>query len=124
HCIIHLHTTDGVAVLAQADGPLPLDQHAMLIAGDIAYHDYEGVALDLDERERLLKDIRGGKHRSDLPQPRHPGGWTDLCGCLSAHVLRRARLLDAGASARRRGKAQLAEPGRTREDPRAGCDRV
>ena len=61
HCIIHLHTTDGVAVSAQADGLLPLDQHAMLITGDTAYHDYEGVALDLDERDRLVHDI-GDKH--------------------------------------------------------------
>lgn len=62
HCIIHLHSTDGVAVSAQADGLLPLDQHAMLIIGDLAYHDYEGVALDLDERERLVKDIGAEKH--------------------------------------------------------------
>ena len=62
HCIIHLHTTDGVAVSAQADGLLPLDQHAMLILGDVAYHDYEGVALDLDERERLVHDIGADKH--------------------------------------------------------------
>lgn len=62
HCIIHLHTTDGVAVSAQADGLLPLDQHAMLIIGDLAHHDYEGVALDLDERERLVKDIGSEKH--------------------------------------------------------------
>ncbi len=61
HCIIHVHTTDGVAVSAQADGLLPLDQHAMLICGDTAYHDYEGVALDLDERDRLVHDI-GDKH--------------------------------------------------------------
>jgi ribulose-5-phosphate 4-epimerase/fuculose-1-phosphate aldolase len=62
HCVIHLHSTDGVAVSAQAEGLLPLDQHAMLIAGDIAYHDYEGVALDLDERERLVQDIGSEKH--------------------------------------------------------------
>ena len=61
HCIIHLHTTDGVAVSAQADGLLPIDQHAMMISGDVAYHDYEGVALELDERERLVHDI-GDKH--------------------------------------------------------------
>ena len=61
HCIIHLHSTDGVAVSAQADGLLPIDQHAMLIASDIAYHDFEGVAVDLDERERLVHDI-GDKH--------------------------------------------------------------
>ncbi len=61
HCIIHLHTTDGVAVSAQSDGLLPIDQHAMLITQDIAYHDYEGVALDLDERDRLVHDV-GDKH--------------------------------------------------------------
>jgi ribulose-5-phosphate 4-epimerase/fuculose-1-phosphate aldolase len=61
HCIIHLHSTDGVAVSAQADGLLPIDQHAMLICGDIAYHDFEGVAVDLDERDRLVHDI-GEKH--------------------------------------------------------------
>ncbi|MEJ0041496.1 MAG: class II aldolase/adducin family protein [Rhizomicrobium sp.] len=56
-CVIHLHTTDGVAVSAQKDGLLPLDQHAMMIAGEMAYHDYEGVALDLDERDRLVADL-------------------------------------------------------------------
>jgi len=62
HCVIHLHTDDGVAVSAQEDGLMPLDQHAMVIAGDIAYHDYEGIALDLDERERLVADIGKDKH--------------------------------------------------------------
>lgn len=57
HCIIHLHTTDGVAVSAQADGLLPIDQHAMSVCNDIAYHDYEGIALDLDERERLVRSM-------------------------------------------------------------------
>ena len=61
HCIIHLHTTDGVAVSAQADGLLPIDQHAMSVCNDIAYHDYEGIALDLDERDRLVHDM-GEKH--------------------------------------------------------------
>jgi ribulose-5-phosphate 4-epimerase/fuculose-1-phosphate aldolase len=62
HCVIHLHTDDGVAVSAQAEGLLPLDQHAMAIFNDIAYHDYEGIALDLDERERLVKDLGAEKH--------------------------------------------------------------
>jgi ribulose-5-phosphate 4-epimerase/fuculose-1-phosphate aldolase len=57
HCVIHLHSTDGVAVSAQEQGLLPLDQHAMMITSDLAYHDYEGIALDLDERERLVHDI-------------------------------------------------------------------
>jgi ribulose-5-phosphate 4-epimerase/fuculose-1-phosphate aldolase len=57
HCVIHLHSTDGVAVSAQAEGLMPLDQHAMAITADIAYHDYEGIALDLDERGRLVHDV-------------------------------------------------------------------
>ncbi|MEJ1969105.1 MAG: class II aldolase/adducin family protein [Rhizomicrobium sp.] len=56
-CVLHLHTTDGVAVSTQADGLLPLDQHAMLIRAQLAYHEYEGVALDHDERERLVADM-------------------------------------------------------------------
>ena len=55
-CVMHLHTDDGVAVSAQADGLLPITQHAMQI-GELAYHDYEGVALDLDERERIVRDL-------------------------------------------------------------------
>ncbi|MEM7220709.1 MAG: class II aldolase/adducin family protein [Pseudomonadota bacterium] len=58
--VLHLHTDDGVAVSAMADGLLPLTQHAMQ-CGEIAYHDYEGVALDLDERERIVRDIGGGQ---------------------------------------------------------------
>lgn len=57
HAVIHLHTVDGVAVASQKHGLLPLSQHAMMIGGDVAYHDYEGVALDLDERERLVADL-------------------------------------------------------------------
>ncbi|AYC33743.1 class II aldolase/adducin family protein [Pseudomonas cavernae] len=60
-CVIHLHTTDGVAVSALAEGLLPLSQTAMFLTGDVAYHDYEGPALNLAERERLQRDL-GGKH--------------------------------------------------------------
>ncbi|MEM7018404.1 MAG: class II aldolase/adducin family protein [Pseudomonadota bacterium] len=55
-CVMHLHTNDGAAVSAQKEGLLPLTQHAML-CGEVAYHDYEGVALDLDERERIVQDL-------------------------------------------------------------------
>ena len=55
-CVMHLHTDDGVAVSAMAEGLMPLTQHAMQ-CGEIAYHDYEGVALDLDERERIVRDL-------------------------------------------------------------------
>jgi ribulose-5-phosphate 4-epimerase/fuculose-1-phosphate aldolase len=55
--VIHLHTPDGQAVSAHADGLLPLTQTAMLVREEIAYHDFEGVAVDLDERERLVADL-------------------------------------------------------------------
>ena len=56
-CIIHLHTKDGVAVSCMADGLLPLNQTALLVEGDMAFHDYEGVAFNMDERERLQTDL-------------------------------------------------------------------
>jgi ribulose-5-phosphate 4-epimerase/fuculose-1-phosphate aldolase len=55
--VMHLHTPHGQAVSAHAEGLLPLTQTAMLILGDLAFHDYEGVAVDLDERERLVADL-------------------------------------------------------------------
>jgi len=55
--VMHLHTNDGVAVSAQKEGLLPLSQTAMLVRHDLAYHDYEGVALDHDERERIVEDM-------------------------------------------------------------------
>jgi ribulose-5-phosphate 4-epimerase/fuculose-1-phosphate aldolase len=57
HAVMHLHTPAGQAVSAHEDGLLPLTQTAMLVRGDLAFHDYEGVAVDLDERERLVADL-------------------------------------------------------------------
>jgi ribulose-5-phosphate 4-epimerase/fuculose-1-phosphate aldolase len=57
HAVMHLHTPAGQAVAAHNDGLLPLTQTAMLIRGDVAFHDYEGVAVDLSERERLVADL-------------------------------------------------------------------
>jgi ribulose-5-phosphate 4-epimerase/fuculose-1-phosphate aldolase len=55
--VMHLHTDQGVAVAAQKEGLLPLSQHALIVLPRLAYHDYEGIALNLDERERLVGDI-------------------------------------------------------------------
>lgn len=55
--ILHTHTRDGIAVSAQRGGLLPISQHAIGFSGRLAYHGYEGVALDLDERERLVADL-------------------------------------------------------------------
>lgn len=58
-CVIHTHTAAGIAVSAQKHGLLPISQHALKFYGHIAYHEYEGVALDLDERQRLIADLGG-----------------------------------------------------------------
>jgi ribulose-5-phosphate 4-epimerase/fuculose-1-phosphate aldolase len=57
HAVIHLHTPHGQAVSAHGEGLLPLTQTAMLIRDEVAYHDYEGVAVDLEERERIIADL-------------------------------------------------------------------
>ena len=55
--VMHVHTPAGQAVSAHSEGLLPLTQTAMLIRQDVAFHDYEGVAVDLDERERLVANL-------------------------------------------------------------------
>ncbi|MBW8881265.1 MAG: class II aldolase/adducin family protein, partial [Asticcacaulis sp.] len=57
HYVLHLHTDAMTGVSAQKDGLLPLTQNALLLRPQLGYHDYEGVALDLDERTRIIADI-------------------------------------------------------------------
>ncbi|WP_119154087.1 class II aldolase/adducin family protein [Caldimonas tepidiphila] len=77
-CVFHTHTRAGVAVSAQREGLLPISQHAMRFYNRIGYHDYEGIALDLDEQQRLVRDL--GPHK--------------------ALILRNHGLLTAGATVR------------------------
>jgi ribulose-5-phosphate 4-epimerase/fuculose-1-phosphate aldolase len=56
HCVIHTHSLAGMAVASLKKGLLPMTQTAMRFA-KVAYHDYEGVVLDVEERERLLKNL-------------------------------------------------------------------
>ena len=56
-CVMHLHTIDGVGVSCQEEGLLPINQTAMLLNGQLTYHEYEGVALNHDERPRLVADL-------------------------------------------------------------------
>jgi ribulose-5-phosphate 4-epimerase/fuculose-1-phosphate aldolase len=56
-CVLHTHSIAGCAVSMQRDGLLPLNQHALQIIGDIAYHDYEGAGRSEEERTRLLADL-------------------------------------------------------------------
>ncbi len=57
HFVIHLHTVNGVGVAAQKEGLLPISQNACLLQHQVAYHGYEGLALNHDERERLVADL-------------------------------------------------------------------
>lgn len=57
HFVIHLHTVNGVGVAAQREGLLPISQNACLLQHQVAYHGYEGLALNHDERERLVADL-------------------------------------------------------------------
>ncbi|MEG8039000.1 class II aldolase/adducin family protein [Sphingomonas sp. LR60] len=59
--VMHLHTPHGQAVSAMACGLLPHTQTAMIASHDVAYHEYEGIATDLEERERLVADL-GSRH--------------------------------------------------------------
>ena len=75
NCVIHTHTRAGVAVSAQKAGLLPMSQHALRVYGMLSYHDYEGIALDMDERTRMAArpgpDFAG--HDPAQPRAAQPG---------------------------------------------------
>jgi len=56
-CVLHTHTINGVAVSAQKNGVLPISQQSIFVLQNLAYHDYEGVALRDDEKPRLVADM-------------------------------------------------------------------
>lgn len=55
--VIHTHTQAGIAVSAQKAGLLPISQHALKFIGSLSYHDYEGIAVDREERQRLAANL-------------------------------------------------------------------
>ena len=56
-CVMHTHTAAGLGVATQKSGLLPLTQMALAVIAQTGYHDYEGPAFDLGERDRLIKDL-------------------------------------------------------------------
>jgi ribulose-5-phosphate 4-epimerase/fuculose-1-phosphate aldolase len=62
NCVMHTHTQAGQAFSALECGLLPISQKSMVFYKRLAYHDYEGVALNMDERERLISDL--GQHKA------------------------------------------------------------
>jgi ribulose-5-phosphate 4-epimerase/fuculose-1-phosphate aldolase len=65
HCVIHVHTIEGVAVSCQKAGLLALSQQSLFPLSSLAYHAYEGVALNPEEKARLVADL-GDKHNMIL----------------------------------------------------------
>jgi len=74
--VLHTHSSAGVGVSAQQHGLLPISQHAFKVCDRIAYHDFEGIALDADEQQRLVADV----------------------GDKDVHILRNHGLLTMGAT--------------------------
>ena len=89
-CVMHLHTDYGIAVSAQKDGLLPVSQQSMFPLASLAYHDYEGLALNEEEKPRLVSDL-GDKNYMML---RNHGlltiGKTAAEAFLSMYILERA----------------------------------
>ena len=65
-CVLHTHTAEGIAVSMQKEGLLPLSQQSIFIRASLAYHPYEGVALNSEEKARLQHDL-GNKSYLILP---------------------------------------------------------
>ena len=85
HCIMHVHTTAGSAVSCKEAGLRHDNFYSALMYGDVAYHDYEGIALNLDERERLIAD--------------EPAAWTELAAQIDPAGLQQLRSLARQARA-------------------------
>lgn len=106
--VIHLHTNDGVAVSARAEGLLPVSQTAMSLWGSVGYHDYEGIAFDLDERSRLAADLGDNRalilhnHGTLSVGPDAASAW------LVAYFLERACTIQIRAQS---GGGSLIDPG-------------
>lgn len=98
-CVLHLHTGDGIAVSAMAEGLLPLSQTAMVALSNLSYHDFEGIALNLDERERLVADLG----MNNLMILRNHG--TLACGKTVAQAFLNIHLLERACQAQVRALA-------------------
>ena len=56
-CVMHVHSLNGIAISAQRAGVLPISQQSLFVLSSLAYHDYEGVALQAEEQPRLVHDL-------------------------------------------------------------------
>lgn len=106
-CVIHTHSVAGVAVSAMKEGLLPISQSALEFYNRLSYHDYEGLAIDFNECERIVKDM-GSNHAMIM---RNHGllvtGTSIAAAFETAYYLEHACRIQLQASA---GGAQLVKP--------------
>lgn len=62
HCVIHLHTNATIAVATQKEGLLPYSQYSMFSLASLSYHEYEGLAVNAEEKARLQRDLGNTNH--------------------------------------------------------------
>ena len=115
-CVIHVHTPYGVAVSVQNEGLRRYTQFSMIVNNDLAYHDYEGIALDLDERGRIVHDL-GDKN---LLMLRNHGTLTVGPNCAIAFL----RMYFLENACKTQIFAQSAGPGNLHEEPQSMADTV
>ena len=111
--VMHLHTDDGVAVAAQKRGLLPISQLAMNVMKDVVYHDYEGIAVDETEKERLVADLGSNnlmilRNHGTLTIGDHP-----FSAYLRMYLLERACAVQTRAQS---GGAELVEWGEAMQE--------
>ncbi|MGH8780107.1 class II aldolase/adducin family protein [Paraburkholderia sp.] len=107
HFVVHTHTSAGSAVSAQKQGLLPISQHALKFYGNLSYHDYEGIALDLGERERLIADLGANNAMILRNHGLLAGGATVAAAFQEIYFLERACQIQVHALA---GGAELTLP--------------
>ena len=109
-CVMHIHSLNGVAVAAQKQGLLPISQQSLFVLSSLAYHDYEGVALDAAEQPRLVADLGG---RSYLMLRNHgllTVGSSPADAFLHMYIFESACAIQVRAQSGGRDLIQLPEP--------------
>jgi ribulose-5-phosphate 4-epimerase/fuculose-1-phosphate aldolase len=89
-CVMHLHTDYGIAVSAQKNGLLPISQQSLFPLSSLAYHDYEGLALNDQEKPRLVQDLGTKQHMILRNHGLLTVGRTTADAFLSMYILERA----------------------------------
>ena len=89
-CVMHLHTEYGIAVSAQKNGLLPISQQALFPLASLAYHEYEGLALNDEEKPRLVHDLGNSNYMILRNHGLLTVGRTAAEAFLSMYILERA----------------------------------